>query len=155
MREFKVGDKLWVRDTNNRVYGEDGRCIEEHFWKQETILRVGRVNIELQYKRVLDRETLRPKMHWPGFDFACQTDQEKEDFMVIEKRWQLLDAIRECKDANKLRAVQDLLENRHSRDKEVGKKVIALFESVDPNAEVDICDVYDDVSRIVRLSRAR
>ena len=121
MAPIKVGDTIFVRDINHRVYAEapagrlwsNGGPLEVGYWSECEVTKVGRTNVYTKYA-TFDKTTLRPKVRdneCCSITEAVRTRAEMEDrIWVIDNGYHLAEEVRSCRDAAVLRQVAALVD---------------------------------------------
>jgi hypothetical protein len=105
-QQTKHYPKCWVFDINRRVYEKDanGKCTGGPIWREhwQEVKIVGETKkswITLYNKKI-------PKNGGQGIAFS---QEEISKFEVVEKRWRIADAVRDCRNYEKLKQIADIL----------------------------------------------
>lgn len=113
MNELKVGDTLWVWDSNHRVYNRDennrpsGPPIwREHYVKKEIVGETSR-SWEIRWDKI-SKKDLREGRLWPN---VCVTDEEidKAEWLEVHRRAIIAHIEWKVKDYGTIRAIAELI----------------------------------------------
>ncbi len=111
MADAKVGDTVWIFDSNRRVYkdGRGGAIYAEH-WYSTKIVGENRASwIVLPHGRgmKIDKKTcaLRGELYGTRAQVEFSRDAVDADIWLMENRWRIAELLQRCNDVTVLKAV--------------------------------------------------
>lgn len=102
---LKIGSTIWKFDQNRRVYEKNGRGgpIYRKHWVEVKILR------ETTRSWVIDYWGSKVPKKGPHPGYAFTQEELEDDIWVKDTRYEVVQAVESCKDANILRQIAALV----------------------------------------------
>ena len=121
---MQIGDKVWIFDSNHRVYKDDkgnklvrcwyrGYFVERYILgetNQSWIIGYENASADDRYNVKVNKKTLTYKRETP-YDGILYTSEDTIDQLcwIHDNQYEIMEQVRKCNDYNKLKKIQEIL----------------------------------------------